>query len=114
MCCMSEHGELVGGNRSAEPLSVYGRGLPPQRGGQGCAFHASNGVPSIQSFDKNGNCSLPCAFVTRWLALRFPGQGAPYIWAARILGSKRKRSRAVNVRRVPVLYFLWTWTISSK
>ena len=30
---------------------------------------------------------LPSAYVTRWLALRFPGQGAPYIWASRILGS---------------------------
>ena len=29
---------------------------------------------------------LPCAYVTRWLALRFPGQGAPYLWATRILG----------------------------
>src|SRR5229473_1817080 len=29
---------------------------------------------------------IPSAFVTRWLALRFPGQGAPYIWATRILG----------------------------
>jgi diguanylate cyclase (GGDEF)-like protein len=29
---------------------------------------------------------IPSAYVTRWLALRFPGQGAPYIWASRILG----------------------------
>jgi len=29
---------------------------------------------------------IPGAYVTRWLALRFPGQGAPYIWASRILG----------------------------
>src|SRR5260370_29000974 len=27
---------------------------------------------------------LPCAYITRWLALRFPGQGAPYLWATRI------------------------------
>src|ERR1700737_543352 len=31
---------------------------------------------------------LPCAYVTRWLALRYPGQGAPYLWAARILGAR--------------------------
>src|SRR5450759_3150888 len=31
---------------------------------------------------------LPCAYVTRWLALRFPGQGAPYLWAARILWAR--------------------------
>src|SRR5690242_18298982 len=31
---------------------------------------------------------LPCAYVTRWLALRFPGQGAPYLWATRILGER--------------------------
>lgn len=31
---------------------------------------------------------LPCAYVTRWLALRFPGQGAPYLWATRILGAR--------------------------
>jgi len=29
---------------------------------------------------------LPGAFVTRWLARRFPGQGAPYLWAAKTLG----------------------------
>lgn len=29
---------------------------------------------------------IPSAYVTRWLALRIPGQGAPYIWASRILG----------------------------
>ncbi|HVB74823.1 MAG TPA: amino acid permease, partial [Ktedonobacteraceae bacterium] len=31
---------------------------------------------------------LPCAYITRWLALRFPGQGAPYLWATRILGTR--------------------------
>ena len=31
---------------------------------------------------------IPCAFVTQWLARRFPGQGAPYLWATRILGSR--------------------------
>ena len=31
---------------------------------------------------------LPCAYITRWLALRFPGQGAPYLWATRILGPR--------------------------
>lgn len=31
---------------------------------------------------------LPIAFVTQWLARRFPGQGAPYFWAIRILGPK--------------------------
>ncbi len=31
---------------------------------------------------------IPCAFVTQWLALRFPGQGAPYLWATRILGPR--------------------------
>lgn len=31
---------------------------------------------------------VPCAFFTRWLALRFPGQGAPYVWAKRILGAR--------------------------
>jgi diguanylate cyclase (GGDEF)-like protein/putative nucleotidyltransferase with HDIG domain len=31
---------------------------------------------------------LPCAYVTRWLALRFPGQGAPYLWATKILGER--------------------------
>lgn len=31
---------------------------------------------------------LPCAYVTRWLARRFPGQGAPYLWATRILGER--------------------------
>src|SRR5438128_1602798 len=30
-----------------------------QRGGQGCEFHASHGVPGRQSFDKNDTCSLP-------------------------------------------------------
>lgn len=30
---------------------------------------------------------IPSAYATRWLALRLPGQGAPYIWASRILGS---------------------------
>jgi diguanylate cyclase (GGDEF)-like protein len=29
---------------------------------------------------------LPCAAVTRWLARRYPGQGAPYLWARRVLG----------------------------
>ncbi len=31
---------------------------------------------------------LPSAFVIQWLARRFPGQGAPYFWAIRILGAK--------------------------
>src|SRR5947209_16013639 len=31
---------------------------------------------------------VPCAFVTQWLARRFPGQGAPYLWATRILGQR--------------------------
>ncbi|HJT59408.1 MAG TPA: APC family permease, partial [Ktedonobacteraceae bacterium] len=31
---------------------------------------------------------VPCAFFTRWLAQRFPGQGAPYVWAKRILGAR--------------------------
>ena len=31
---------------------------------------------------------LPCAYVTRWLALRFPGQGAPYLWATKIMGER--------------------------
>lgn len=31
---------------------------------------------------------IPCAFVTQWLARRFPGQGAPYLWATRILGPR--------------------------
>lgn len=31
---------------------------------------------------------VPCAVITRWLALRFPGQGAPYLWARRILGAR--------------------------
>lgn len=31
---------------------------------------------------------IPCALVTQWLAKRFPGQGAPYLWATRILGSR--------------------------
>lgn len=29
---------------------------------------------------------IPGAYITRWLAYRYPGQGAPYIWATRILG----------------------------
>ncbi len=29
---------------------------------------------------------VPCALVTQWLAKRFPGQGAPYLWATQILG----------------------------
>jgi diguanylate cyclase (GGDEF)-like protein len=29
---------------------------------------------------------IPSAFITHWLAYRYPGQGAPYIWATRILG----------------------------
>ena len=29
---------------------------------------------------------IPSAFITKWLAYRYPGQGAPYIWATRILG----------------------------
>ena len=29
---------------------------------------------------------IPCAFVTRWLARRYPGQCAPYLWIGRILG----------------------------
>jgi diguanylate cyclase (GGDEF)-like protein len=31
---------------------------------------------------------LPSAFVIRWLVRHFPGQGAPYFWAIRILGAK--------------------------
>src|SRR5712691_7148063 len=31
---------------------------------------------------------LPSAFVMRWLVRHFPGQGAPYFWAIRILGAK--------------------------
>src|SRR5579863_1923601 len=31
---------------------------------------------------------LPCALVTQWLAKRYPGQGAPYLWATHILGSR--------------------------
>ncbi len=31
---------------------------------------------------------VPCAYVTRWLACHFPGQGAPYLWATRILGAR--------------------------
>lgn len=31
---------------------------------------------------------LPCAYVTQWLMKRYPGQGAPYLWAARILGPR--------------------------
>ena len=30
---------------------------------------------------------IPCAYVTRWLVYRFPGQGTPYVWATRILGN---------------------------
>jgi HD domain/Amino acid permease len=29
---------------------------------------------------------IPSAYATRWLALRFPGQGAPFTWASRVLG----------------------------
>ena len=29
---------------------------------------------------------IPGAYITRWLAYRYPGQGAPYIWATRVLG----------------------------
>src|SRR2546425_1818106 len=29
---------------------------------------------------------VPCAIVTRWLARRYPGQCAPYLWIGRILG----------------------------
>jgi len=31
---------------------------------------------------------LPSVFVMRWLVRHFPGQGAPYFWAIRILGPK--------------------------
>ena len=31
---------------------------------------------------------IPCAYVTQWLARRFPGQGAPYLWATHILGPR--------------------------
>ncbi len=31
---------------------------------------------------------LPSAYVTRWLARRFPGLSAPYLWATHILGKK--------------------------
>ena len=31
---------------------------------------------------------VPCAYVTRWLAHHFPGQGAPYLWATRIFGAR--------------------------
>src|SRR5947209_3045101 len=31
---------------------------------------------------------VPCAYVTRWLSRFFPGAGASYLWAARILGPK--------------------------
>jgi diguanylate cyclase (GGDEF)-like protein len=31
---------------------------------------------------------IPSAYVTRWLARRFPGQSAPYLWATHILGRK--------------------------
>jgi diguanylate cyclase (GGDEF)-like protein len=30
---------------------------------------------------------VPCALVTQWLARRFPGQSAPYFWAAHMLGN---------------------------
>ena len=30
---------------------------------------------------------VPTAFVTRWLARRFPGAGGQYLWAKRVLGS---------------------------
>jgi diguanylate cyclase (GGDEF)-like protein/putative nucleotidyltransferase with HDIG domain len=30
---------------------------------------------------------IPSAYVTQWLARRFPGQGAPYLWAAHVLGA---------------------------
>jgi diguanylate cyclase (GGDEF)-like protein len=31
---------------------------------------------------------IPSAFVTQWLARRFPGRSAPYLWATQILGPK--------------------------
>lgn len=31
---------------------------------------------------------IPGAFVTQWLARRFPGQSAPYLWAVQILGKR--------------------------
>lgn len=31
---------------------------------------------------------IPSAYVTRWLARRFPGQSAPYLWATHVLGRK--------------------------
>lgn len=31
---------------------------------------------------------IPGAFVTQWLARRFPGRSAPYLWATQILGPK--------------------------
>ena len=31
---------------------------------------------------------IPSAYVTQWLARRFPGQSAPYLWATHILGKK--------------------------
>ncbi|MEO8971777.1 MAG: amino acid permease, partial [Ktedonobacteraceae bacterium] len=31
---------------------------------------------------------IPSAFVTQWLARRFPGQSAPYLWASHILGKR--------------------------
>jgi diguanylate cyclase (GGDEF)-like protein/putative nucleotidyltransferase with HDIG domain len=31
---------------------------------------------------------VPCAVVTQWLAKRYPGQGAPYLWATYILGAR--------------------------
>ena len=30
---------------------------------------------------------LPSAYITRWLARRIPGQGAPYLWATHIIGA---------------------------
>ena len=30
---------------------------------------------------------LPCAYVTQWLANRFPGRGGHYLWATRIMGT---------------------------
>ena len=30
---------------------------------------------------------LPTAYITRWLARQIPGQGAPYLWAAHIIGA---------------------------
>src|SRR5205085_6311215 len=31
---------------------------------------------------------VPCAYVTQWLGRLFPGAGASYLWAARILGPR--------------------------